>query len=73
MRRGRCPPCRNLTATPEKCQPSDAESASDWLWEIGADHKFTLLTENAFGSHSADRIGTACWDHALDLETEPEK
>ena len=22
---------------------------------------------------AADRIGTACWDHALDLETEPEK
>ena len=50
-----------------------AETASDWLWEIGPDYKFTLLTENAFGSHPADRIGTACWDHALDLETEPEK
>src|SRR6266478_5210501 len=50
-----------------------AETASDWLWEIGPDYKFTMLTENAFGSHAADRIGTACWDHALDLETEPEK
>ena len=50
-----------------------AETASDWLWEIGPDYKFTLLTENAFGSRPADRIGTACWDHALDLETEPEK
>jgi PAS domain S-box-containing protein len=50
-----------------------AETASDWFWEIGPDHKFTLLSENAFVSHSADRIGTACWDHALDLETEPEK
>jgi PAS domain S-box-containing protein len=50
-----------------------AETASDWFWEIGPDYKFTMLTENAFGSHSADRIGTACWDHALDLETEPEK
>jgi PAS domain S-box-containing protein len=50
-----------------------AETASDWFWEIGSDYKFTLLTENAFGSHSADRIGTACWDHALDLESEPEK
>jgi hypothetical protein len=48
-----------------------AETASDWLWEIGPDYKFTLLTENAFGSDPADRIGTACWDHALDLETEP--
>src|ERR1700722_1708786 len=50
-----------------------AETASDWLWEIGPDYKFTLLTDNAFGSGAADRIGTACWDHALDLETEPEK
>jgi PAS domain S-box-containing protein len=50
-----------------------AETASDWFWEIGPDYKFTLLTENAFGSTSADRIGTTCWDYALDLETEPEK
>jgi len=50
-----------------------AESASDWFWEIGPDYKFTLLTENAFDSDSADRIGTACWESALDLETEPEK
>jgi PAS domain S-box-containing protein len=50
-----------------------AETASDWFWETGPDYKFTLLTENAFGSDSADRIGTACWEHALDLETEPEK
>jgi PAS domain S-box-containing protein len=50
-----------------------AETASDWFWEIGPDYKFTLLTENAFGSRPTDRIGTACWDHALDVETEPEK
>jgi PAS domain-containing protein len=50
-----------------------AETASDWFWEIGPDYKFTLLTENAFGLHAADRIGTACWDHAVDLEAEPEK
>jgi PAS domain S-box-containing protein len=50
-----------------------AETASDWFWEIDRDYKFTLLSENAFGSGAADRIGTACWNHALDLETEPEK
>jgi PAS domain S-box-containing protein len=50
-----------------------AETASDWFWEIGPDYRFTMLTENAFGSDSADRIGTVCWEHALDLETEPEK
>jgi PAS domain-containing protein len=27
-----------------------AETASDWFWEIGPDYKFTMLTENAFGS-----------------------
>jgi PAS domain S-box-containing protein len=50
-----------------------AETASDWLWEIGPDYKFTLLTENAFGSDPAGRIGATCWHFALDLETEPEK
>jgi PAS domain S-box-containing protein len=50
-----------------------AETASDWFCEMGPDYKFTLLSENAFGSRSADRIGTTIWDHALDLETEPEK
>jgi PAS domain S-box-containing protein len=50
-----------------------AETASDWFWEIGPDYKFTLLTENAFGAPAAHRLGTACWDHALDFETEPEK
>ena len=50
-----------------------AESASDWFWEIGLDYKCTALTANAFGSNAADRVGTACWDRALDLETEPEK
>jgi PAS domain-containing protein len=41
-----------------------AESASDWFWEIGPHYKFTLLTENAFGSRPADRLGTAWWNHA---------
>ena len=50
-----------------------AETASDWFWEIGSDYKFTVLTENAFGSRPSDRIGTVCWDHALDVETEPDK
>lgn len=50
-----------------------AETASDWFWEIDPDYKFTQLTENAFGAPAAHRLGTACWDHAKDLETEPEK
>lgn len=50
-----------------------AETASDWFWEIDPDYKFTQLTENAFGTPAAHRLGTACWDHANDLEAEPEK
>lgn len=50
-----------------------AETTSDWLWEIGPDYKLTLLTENAFASDLAPRIGGAFWDHALDLETDSEK
>src|SRR6202035_702975 len=50
-----------------------AETASDWFWETGPDYKFTLLTGNAFGAPAADRLGRACWDNALDLETEPGK
>ena len=50
-----------------------AESASDWFWEIDADYNLTSLTQNAFDSNAAGRIGTSAWDHALDLETEPEK
>ncbi|WP_167458705.1 PAS domain-containing protein [Mesorhizobium kowhaii] len=50
-----------------------AETASDWFWEIDADYKFTMLTENAFGSDAARRIGTSSLDYVLDLETEPEK
>jgi PAS domain S-box-containing protein len=50
-----------------------AATASDWLWEIGPDYRFTLLTENAFRSDPAARIGTLCWDHVLDLETESER
>src|SRR5262249_50031313 len=50
-----------------------AETASDWLWEMGPDHKLTRLTGNAFGSSPSARLGTAAWERALDLETEPEK
>jgi PAS domain S-box-containing protein len=50
-----------------------AETASDWLWEMGPDYKLTLLTANAFESSPSARLGTAPWDRALDVETEPEK
>ncbi|MET4482153.1 PAS domain S-box protein [Bradyrhizobium sp. F1.13.3] len=50
-----------------------AETASDWFWEMGPDHKLTMLTPNAFGSSPSARLGTAAWERALDLDTEPEK
>jgi PAS domain S-box-containing protein len=50
-----------------------AETASDWFWETDPDYRFTLLTENAFGSDPAQRIGRMCWDYALDVATEPGK
>src|SRR4029078_5122779 len=50
-----------------------AETASDWFWETGPDYRFTLLTDNAFGSPAANRLGTTFWAPALDLQAEPEK
>jgi PAS domain S-box-containing protein len=50
-----------------------AETASDWLWEMGADYKLTMLSGNAFGSSPTSRLGTSPWERALDLEAEPEK
>jgi PAS domain S-box-containing protein len=54
------------------------ESASDWYWETGPDHRFIthLVSEqqlNAIGALPTSRIGTVRWDFARDLEEEPEK
>ncbi|WP_128926387.1 ATP-binding protein [Bradyrhizobium guangxiense] len=52
-----------------------AETASDWFWETGPDHKFTYLSDRviAFGMDPHVRIGTRRIDTALDRETESEK
>src|SRR5216684_7409020 len=53
-----------------------AETASDWLWETGPDHSFTLLTGHAHdgpGLAPGDRVGTTRWQYALDVESEREK
>jgi PAS domain S-box-containing protein len=55
-----------------------AESASDWYWETGPDHRFIthLVSEQqlkTIGVLPTSRIGTVRWDFALDLEEEPEK
>jgi PAS domain S-box-containing protein len=54
------------------------ESASDWYWETGPDHRFIthLVSEqllDKIGALPASRIGTVRWDFARDLEEEPEK
>jgi PAS domain S-box-containing protein len=54
------------------------ESASDWYWETGPDHRFIthLVSEeqlNTIGVVPTSRIGRLRWDFALDLDEEPEK
>jgi PAS domain S-box-containing protein len=51
------------------------ETASDWLWETGPDHRFTHLSEgiSTIGVDPGHLIGTHRWDRAADLETDAEK
>jgi PAS domain S-box-containing protein len=54
------------------------ESASDWYWETGPDHRFIthIVSEQqlkTIGVLPDSRIGTVRWDFARDLEEEPEK
>jgi PAS domain S-box-containing protein len=52
-----------------------AETASDWFWETGPDHRFIRVSEQLAtnGISPALRIGAARWDFATDLEEEPDK
>jgi PAS domain S-box-containing protein len=55
-----------------------ADSASDWYWETGPDHRFIahLVSEqllDQIGVLPTSRIGMLRWDFARDLEEEPEK
>jgi PAS domain S-box-containing protein len=51
-----------------------AETASDWLWETGPDHRFTWVSDRATpGIGTAKRIGATRWEVATDLDEEPEK
>src|SRR5260370_4326027 len=51
-----------------------AETASDWYWETGPDHRFISVSDqpNPLGMPTR-RIGTKRGDLANDLEEEPEK
>jgi PAS domain S-box-containing protein len=52
-----------------------AETASDWLWETGPDHRFLRVSDHVDRSGVAPpkRIGLIRWHYATDLESEPEK
>jgi len=52
-----------------------AETASDWFWETGSDHRVTRVSEplNAVGIVPSRLTGVARWDIATDVEPEPEK
>ena len=52
-----------------------AETASDWLWETGPDHRITRMSSHlsVSGLDSSRVIGLTRWEVASDVETEPEK
>ena len=51
-----------------------AETASDWFWETGPDHRFNRFSEHTnAGVVASDSIGKFRWDVASDFETEPDK
>jgi PAS domain S-box-containing protein len=52
-----------------------AETASDWLWESGPDHRITRISDHptSEGALGPGSIGRHRWDVASDVETEPEK
>ncbi|WFU76167.1 ATP-binding protein [Bradyrhizobium sp. CB2312] len=52
-----------------------AETASDWFWETGPDHRFTYISERAgaFGMDHKALIGKRRTDAAFDHDAEPEK
>lgn len=51
------------------------DTASDWLWEAGPDHRFTYFSDEvgAFGVDRDRLIGSYRWDNAADVEMEAEK
>jgi PAS domain S-box-containing protein len=52
-----------------------AETASDWLWETGPDHKITRISEhiNVVGFTASRLPGVMRWEIASDVEAELEK
>jgi PAS domain S-box-containing protein len=52
-----------------------AETASDWFWEHGPDHRFAHISEHVsdIGFVPSGLAGLSRWDIATDTESEPEK
>jgi PAS domain S-box-containing protein len=51
-----------------------AETASDWFWETGPDHRITRLSDlYDVGIPPSRVLGVARWEIATDVESEPEK
>jgi PAS domain S-box-containing protein len=51
-----------------------AETASDWLWETGPDHRLTWVSDlYDVGIPPSNVLGAAHWEIATDMESEPEK
>ncbi|GMO96010.1 ATP-binding protein [Bradyrhizobium sp. TM239] len=52
-----------------------AETASDWFWETGPDHRFTYISDRAgvFGMDNKALIGKRRTDAAFGRDAEPEK
>jgi PAS domain S-box-containing protein len=52
-----------------------AETASDWFWEAGPDHRVGRISEHVsdIGFVPSGLAGLSRWDIATDIESEPEK
>jgi PAS domain S-box-containing protein len=52
-----------------------AETASDWFWETGPDHRTIHVSDHlsAVGLDPEGLTGLARWDFAADVESEPQK
>jgi PAS domain S-box-containing protein len=52
-----------------------AETASDWFWEHGTDHRVARISEHVsdIGFSPSGLAGLTRWDIATDIETDPEK
>jgi len=46
------------------------ETASDWFWESGPDHRFTVSSQDSVYSRA---LGATRWELAADLDEEPDK